>query len=727
MKKLATKTLILLFVFFATTAVVSAQVNTLYYMKTVSTRHELNPAFQSIPNVYVQIPGLGFYAAGGNNSLMLSDIVFPKNGELVTFLHPDYGDKDKLYDRLKNNTHIFAEAQVDLLGFGFRVKEKNFFTFGIAQKAAVSTTVSKDLFKLGLYGMPDTINTNVFDFKSLNVDANVYTELALGYSRNVDKKLTIGGKAKFLLGQANVKTKSSTMTLETSRERWIAHVNSEANVSIPFMDYVLDEDGWIDFGTDKTEFKEPDNNSEYFKLLSKPSGFGAAIDLGASYYMLDDRLHLSASVLDLGYLQWSKNTVRIKGHGDIDFEGLDVQLDDDNEIKWEDYKDKLEGYKDSLKYSATFGKNYGIWMPTKVMFGVEYGVLNNKITFGVLSKTIIANQKLYEEITTSVNFLPAKYFNTTISYSWMNGRFNNFGLGIGGRIGPVNLYVAGDYVPMRYSSEFYPTHTQQVNVRTGIVLNFGYREDDDKDGVINRKDKCPDTPLGVKVDKDGCPLDSDGDGVPDYLDLCPDTPLGVEVDENGCPLDSDGDGVPDYLDECPDTPKEAWGTVDERGCPKDSDGDGVPDYLDECPDTPLGVKVDERGCPPMEMTYNEKLFEEARHGIQFETGKDEIKTSSFPVLDQIAEEMKEKPQALLQINGHTDNVGSPKFNNQALSERRAAAVKNYLVKKGIAADRITTQGFGDTKPLVPNTTDENKALNRRVEFVVSWKETVPAG
>ncbi|MDD5712363.1 MAG: OmpA family protein [Smithellaceae bacterium] len=130
----------------------------------------------------------------------------------------------------------------------------------------------------------------------------------------------------------------------------------------------------------------------------------------------------------------------------------------------------------------------------------------------------------------------------------------------------------------------------------GVAVDAdGCPVDTDGDGVADYLDKCPDTPKGVTVDKDGCPVDSDGDGVPDYLDKCPDTPKGVKVDYLGCPIDSDGDGVPDYLDKCPDTPKDV--KVDADGCPIDSDGDGVPDYLDKCPDTPKDVKVDADGCP----------------------------------------------------------------------------------------------------------------------------------
>ena len=751
MKKIAIK-ISILFGFLAMTAVVSAQVNTLYYMQTVSTRNDLNPAFQSLPNVYIQLPVIsGFYFAGGNNSLILNDGIYPKFGNTVTFLHPDYGDKNKLYDQLRKDTRIFSETQVDLLGFGFRTKEKNFFTFGISQKASFSTTLPKDLFKLALYGTPDTINMNVFDLKKLNVDANVYTEIALGYSRNLNDKLIVGGKAKFLLGQANVHMKSEKFTLETSRERWIAHMNTEINASAPYVDYYINDESKLD----SVNFNEPNDNKDYLKLLTKPNGLGGALDLGVSYRILNDNLHLSAALLDVGYIRWTKNTANAKANGDFDFEGVHIELDEDNDFHMGSIEDELKSFEDSIKYRTTLGNSYGTWLPAKVMLGVEYGILENKITFGLLSKTIIANQKLYEEVTTSVNFLPINWFNASISYSWMNGRFNNVGLGLGGRIGPVNLYVATDYGPMRYTPEWYPTHTQQVNVKTGLVLNFGYKwlNDDDRDGVKNRKDDCPDTPRGVKVDKRGCPLDSDGDGVPDYmdecpdtplgvevdergcpldsdgdgvpdyLDLCPDTPLGVEVDEHGCPFDTDGDGVPDYLDECPDTPKEAWGTVDERGCPKDSDGDGVPDYLDWCPDTPLGVEVDEHGCPKVQETML-KLFEKAMQGIQFETGKAVIKTVSYPIINEIVTILEENPYYMLKIDGHTDNVGSAEL-NQKLSEKRAAAVKEYIVKKGISETRMIVQGFGLTKPMVPNDSAANRTLNRRVEFTIMFEQEVP--
>ena len=119
--------------------------------------------------------------------------------------------------------------------------------------------------------------------------------------------------------------------------------------------------------------------------------------------------------------------------------------------------------------------------------------------------------------------------------------------------------------------------------------------DADHDRVGDKRDACPDTPMGATVDKRGCPSDADGDLVFNGIDGCPDTPAGATVDATGCPHDQDGDKVLDGLDQCPDTP--AGITVDTKGCPPDSDGDGVHDGLDKCPATPTGASVDPTGCP----------------------------------------------------------------------------------------------------------------------------------
>lgn len=137
---------------------------------------------------------------------------------------------------------------------------------------------------------------------------------------------------------------------------------------------------------------------------------------------------------------------------------------------------------------------------------------------------------------------------------------------------------------------------QCPNTPAGAKIDtFGCPLDADRDHVADGLDQCPDTPAGATVNSVGCPADADRDAVLDGLDQCPDTPLGATVDVSGCPKDSDGDKVLDGIDKCPDTP--AGVVVDPAGCSKDGDNDGVPDGPDKCPNTPVGVRVDPTGCP----------------------------------------------------------------------------------------------------------------------------------
>jgi len=228
--------------------------------------------------------------------------------------------------------------------------------------------------------------------------------------------------------------------------------------------------------------------------------------------------------------------------------------------------------------------------------------------------------------------------------------------------------------------------------------------DTDGDGVPDNLDQCPNTPTGVKVDFKGCPLDTDGDGVPDYKDKCPETPKGVKVDAQGCPLDSDGDGVYDYMDECPDTPKNT--KVDRKGCPiktdMDSDGDGVLDSMDKCPDTPRGARVNEVGCWVLQ-------------NVNFDFDKSEIKSEWYPILDEVVVVLNNNPNLKVEIQGHTDSTGTERY-NEGLSERRAQAVMNYLIGKGIDKDRLSAAGYGETRPLASNDTPEGQSLNRRAQI-----------
>jgi len=234
------------------------------------------------------------------------------------------------------------------------------------------------------------------------------------------------------------------------------------------------------------------------------------------------------------------------------------------------------------------------------------------------------------------------------------------------------------------------------------LKQFNGCPDTDGDGIVDGSDACPE--VAGLAEFQGCP-DTDGDGIADKDDACPEVagPKSLQ----GCP-DKDGDGVADKDDKCPDVA----GPKENGGCPwPDTDGDGVLDKDDRCPD--VKGTVANNGCPEISEEQILKLNAYAKT-ILFNSGKATFQQQTFPVLQSIVAILKEYPSSKFSIEGHTDSDGSDKL-NQTLSENRAAAVKNYLTENGIAADRLTSTGFGESKPIDSNKTKKGKANNRRVE------------
>ncbi|UJH90039.1 OmpA family protein [Antarcticibacterium sp. 1MA-6-2] len=227
--------------------------------------------------------------------------------------------------------------------------------------------------------------------------------------------------------------------------------------------------------------------------------------------------------------------------------------------------------------------------------------------------------------------------------------------------------------------------------------------DSDGDGIEDRRDACPDT-AGL-AQFDGCP-DTDGDGIPDPQDECPTVAGTAEM--NGCP-DADGDGVADQNDECPD---EA-GPAENNGCPyEDRDGDGVLDKDDECPDT-AGTAAN-NGCPEPTAEAISELNEYSKT-VLFDLNKATIRSESEDALRSIAEIMEEYSNTVFHIEGHTDSTGSDQYNLQ-LSKERAASVREWLVSNGVPANRLTSEGYGETQPIASNNTASGRQDNRRVEI-----------
>lgn len=251
-----------------------------------------------------------------------------------------------------------------------------------------------------------------------------------------------------------------------------------------------------------------------------------------------------------------------------------------------------------------------------------------------------------------------------------------------------------------------PDDKDACPLEAGTAITNGC-PDKDGDGIADNKDKCPDVAGTVKYD--GCPIpDTDHDGINDDEDKCP-TVAGV-AKYHGCPIpDTDNDGINDEEDQCPTIA----GVAKYHGCPvPDKDHDGINDDEDKCPD--VAGTAENNGCPVIKEEIK-KQVNFAAENIFFLLNSAQLLSKSYAPLDTVTEILKNNPSVMLSVNGYTDNTGTATA-NLAMSAKRALAVKNYLVKHGIAENRITANGFGQTDPIADNKTAAGRSKNRRVEL-----------
>jgi len=480
------------------------------------------------------------------------------------------------------------------------------------------------------------------------------------------------------------------------------------------------------------------------------------------------KLRLGLSLLDAGSIKFKENAATLHlettngFYPDWNVDEFDNNIDFDESMSGIFYNGdsaasfRTDNFKMNLPMALSLQADWNVYKKFYLNAAYIHGFENKKT--GIDRPSVAALTPRYETKWFDVS-VPISYYNYTGKISRVGLAFRLASFFIGSdRVG--TLFGLGDMNGMDvYAGLKFSIGKERIRDYDGDrvsdkmdkcktvagVLRFEGCPDRDNDGVPDATDRCPDVP-GVEA-LQGCP-DRDGDGITDSEDQCPDQAGLAQF--NGCP-DTDGDGIRDAEDECPSVP----GIQLYNGCP-DTDNDSIPDPKDDCPtqkglrefkgcpdtdgdglsdnndDCPFDVgPIANKGCPikvtqapvktepvKVQLTAEEQeIINKVFSNLQFETGKAVIKAGSFSSLDDLAALMVKKPAFKLQIDGHTDNVGSA-ASNKTLSDRRAKAAKDYLVSKGVDASRIFARGYGKDKPVATNATPEGRAKNRRVEFLI---------
>lgn len=395
-------------------------------------------------------------------------------------------DMDHMIDQLKTSNYLTMRMNMDLVTFGFKVG-KNHFSFNATEKIIVQNSYPKDLIRFLWKGNGDFLGQTA-DFSGINIDVTHYREFGFGYSREFFDKLSVGIRGKYLQGLANASTERTDLSLYTDPNTFdlTARASLSANTS-GFAD-VIDGEGF-DVGG--------------YLFNSKNSG--VAFDLGFNYDINED-FSVSGSVIDWGSISWNSQLKNYStDNAEFTFSGVDV-----NEfISSEDSVDYLKSIVDSLYNSLNLQETanaYSTKLNSKIYVGGTWH-FTEKSDVSVLACGEIFKGKMYPSVSASFTQQFGKTLSLSASYSVINGTSNNLGAGLLVNLGPMQWYVISDNV----LGAFLPQHTQNLHVRTGINLVFGYKDknkkgsknDTDGDGILNKVDKCPDEAGDPK--NGGCP------------------------------------------------------------------------------------------------------------------------------------------------------------------------------------------------------------------------------
>ena len=436
--------------------------NSSYFMESMANRHEINPAFTPDYNYVSPLPALGGMLIGSNSNIGVSDFLFKHNGQLVTGLNQAIS-ADEFLSGLKNGANLDLNMKLNILSFGFK-KWGGYNTFGLSVHSTTGITLPYELFEFA-----KNTGNKTYDMGDVNAHAMSYAELALGHSRQINEKLRVGAKLKFLFGLGRADLKLQNLKADLAGEnKWTVSGQAVADVSMKGFTYLSTTD----------EYNNPDNGT-YDKIDDVDvdgfglGGFGMAVDLGA-VYQIDDDWRVSASVLDLGFISWSENAQAVNRSDEFVFDGFhDISVNDGVGVPFEDqtdnYGDQITDFINLRDNGNKGGRTTGIG--ATLNFGAEYNLpVYRKITFGLLSSTRIKGAYTWTEGRLSANWTPLKWLDGGVNFA-----VNSFTASMGWvlNIHPkgYNFFIGMDHLLGKTSKEFIPL-SSNASLNLGMSITW---------------------------------------------------------------------------------------------------------------------------------------------------------------------------------------------------------------------------------------------------------------
>ena len=476
---------------------------TSYFMEGTHYRQQLNPALTPTKG-YFNLPVIGAVnATVGSTSLGYQDIIdIIDDGD-------DFYTKPDFMNRLKDNNKLNVNFSTEILSAGW-YKGKNFWSFNIGLRTDIGANLTKNMFTFlnEMETVEENWRNSNYDISGQQLNINAYTEIGLGLSRQINSRLTVGARVKALLGIGNMELKLNRVAMSanlpsdqqinqwSSESYWNSMTPSQAawaaqELKDKFNNYHAN----LTVGAElKSSFKglelQEEEGKDYVTDFDFDSGklgiagYGFGIDLGASYKILDN-LTVSASVLDLGFISWSKSSTKIASANPdpIDIKGSTYanMVDPNNPNTVMNAVNQLQndaqGYMDRvtngdvldydmLQLEVSDAKeSRKSRLASILVLGAEYGFFNNKLAVGVLSTTRFVQPDALTELTFSANYRPKSWFNVALSYSAIQSAGKSFGLGL--KLGP--LFVGTDYM-------FLGKNSNSVNGFVGVSIPLGGRK-----------------------------------------------------------------------------------------------------------------------------------------------------------------------------------------------------------------------------------------------------------